>query len=354
MPLDTYGALMAGSKTDASVRVADLLVGRMTSQSAPMPPRGLLAESDVDLVARWLAAGAEDDASCGDQATTAPSPAPWPDHCDETVRIVAHAPDSADAPYVVPAGQEIHPKVPVDAPWGDAEVQAIAFRPILSNAKVLHHWILYASDRTFLTGWAPGGDGGARLPDDVGMYMPHGAGSMYLDMHYFNKLGASDEPDASGVEVCLLHKDNFRPNTATVFRGFNSIGGPDLVLAPAMTANHDETGTCQVQASTKVRLITSAPHAHRYATHMRFDVQRATGESVVLHDKAFRFEEQGSYPVSGVVELTSGDVVHTTCTYTNDTASNVRFGESTEDEMCFNFAVYYPMGALSCKGRALL
>jgi hypothetical protein len=30
----------------------------------------------------------------------------------------------------------------------------------------------------------------------------------------------------------------------------------------------------------------------------------------------------------------------------------VTFGENTGNEMCFNFAVYYPMNALTCGGLA--
>jgi hypothetical protein len=36
--------------------------------------------------------------------------------------------------------------------------------------------------------------------------------------------------------------------------------------------------------------------------------------------------------------------------YTNTTGRDVNFGQNTSDEMCFNFAAYYPRGALSCGG----
>jgi hypothetical protein len=50
-----------------------------------------------------------------------------------------------------------------DAPWGDETVQAIAFRPITDNLKVLHHWILYFNSSRGLTGGGTGGStaGGA-------------------------------------------------------------------------------------------------------------------------------------------------------------------------------------------------
>ena len=30
--------------------------------------------------------------------------------------------------------------------------------------------------------------------------------------------------------------------------------------------------------------------------------------------------------------------------------SDITFGENTGNEMCFNFATYYPMGAMNCGG----
>jgi hypothetical protein len=50
------------------------------------------------------------------------------------------------------------------------------------------------------------------------------------------------------------------------------------------------------------------------------------------------------------VELNSGDQVFTSCSYENPGNSTVSFGQDTDDEMCFNFALYYPMDNLRCTG----
>jgi hypothetical protein len=99
--------------------------------------------------------------------------------------------------------------------------------------------------------------------------------------------------------------------------------------------------------------MTAGPHAHKLATHMRFTVNKggANGPLTVMHDEPFLFGEQGTYPLpGGEVILNTGDVVTTTCTFTNNSSRNVTFGESTENEMCFNFAAYWPKGALACRG----
>jgi len=69
-----------------------------------------------------------------------------------------------------------------------------------------------------------------------------------------------------------------------------------------------------------------------------------------MHDAPFSFMEQGSFPLEKPVVLNAGDKVITTCTFTNTSNATVTFGENTGNEMCFNFATYYPMGQLSCSG----
>ncbi len=356
MKLDSYADFTAASASYPGKKIYERASVRIHDTKNPMPSTGLLGAADLAVLDAWIAAAAPAAPASGcDAAPTQPTgDIPWPSNCDATYRILSHGAGATD-PYMVPPGQETHPKVDVDAPWGDEEVQAIAFRPITDNEKVLHHWILYGSDRTFLTGWAPGGDGLARLPEDVGMYMPHGAKSMYLDMHYFNLTGTSAEPDNSGVEVCVLKKEHFRPKMASVVRNFGSLGtyrSGGFVLAPAGQANHSETGTCPVTVDQPVHLLTASAHAHTYAVHMKFTVKKKDGREIVMHDDDFFFHAQKSYALKDEVVLETGDVVNTTCTYTNDTTKNITFGESTTNEMCFNFAVYYPKGALHCGGIA--
>jgi hypothetical protein len=79
-----------------------------------------------------------------------------------------------------------------------------------------------------------------------------------------------------------------------------------------------------------------------------FSVEKASGERIVMYEGRFDFEEQQAHPLKPFVQLETGDKVITTCIYDNTTDRAVSFGEDTDDEMCFNFASYYPMGALRC------
>jgi hypothetical protein len=324
-----------------------------------MPPRGVLKPEVLGDLDAWIAAGAPPapEGGCGGAAGSEGGTAPLPNGqvdgwdpslCDEIYRISSHSPSDPNAPYSVPAGREINTLVSIDAPWGNEPIQAIAFKPFTDNAKVLHHWILNGKG-AFLSGWAPGDDEHPALPDDVAVDMPSGARSMSLNLHYYNTKGSKTELDRSGVDVCALKKAHFRPKLAATAMGLASIGQGG-VLAPAGAVNKAITSVCTLSGTEPVHLLTANPHAHTYAVHMKFTAT-VGGKEIVMHDAPFKFGEQGSYPVpGGEIVLNPGDKITTQCVYTNPTRKNITFGESTEDEMCFNFARYYPKGALRCGG----
>ncbi len=344
MSLKTYADLQAPAFTDKSKKVYQVVGVRVHDKVKPMPPQEKLTAEQLAAIDAWVAAGAPAgaDPTC---AANGPPPdetaeQPWPDNCDEVYTILAA---SGGRKNSVSPGQESHPQIRVTPPWGNEEVQAIAWRAITDNKKVLHHWILYGPSREFLFGWAPGKDRNEQLPPDVGVYLP--SSNMTLDVHYNNIAGTAAEQDASGVEICVLKKANFRPKTATVTNRFTQT----LISVPPRAVNQKVTGTC-THTGQPVRLLSVSPHAHRTAKHMKFTVQRADGKTETMHDDTFNFEEQTTFPLDPPVVLQSGDRVITECTFTNDTDRTITFGEDTGNEMCFNFALYEPMGGLNCGG----
>ena len=112
------------------------------------------------------------------------------------------------------------------------------------------------------------------------------------------------------------------------------------------------TGEC-THSGSPVRLLSVSPHAHRTAHHMKFTVVKKSGDVLVMHDEAFNFEEQFTKALTPPIDIEAGDKITTTCTYTNDTDRAITFGENTGNEMCFNFAMYEPMGGLNCGGGGL-
>ena len=343
MPLMAYAHTQAPAPSDPTRKVYELVGARVHDLVKPMPPQQPLTAAELAQIDAWVAAGgpAGEDPSCAGSAPVVTTPEEWPANCDATYTVLAHAPGAPGEPFSVPGGQELHRDVVVPAPWGNESLQAIAFRPLTDNRKVLHHWILYGPKHEFLVGWAPGKDNTV-LPADVGMNLS--GGTLTLNMHYNNLLGDQSELDQSGVEICALKPESFREHTAAVHTGFSRL----LFSIPPRAVDYQVTGSCTATVNTPVTLFSASPHAHRLAHHMTFSVEKASGERIVMFDGRFDFEEQQVYPLSPLVTLETGDKVITTCTYDNTTDHEVRFGEDTEDEMCFNFASYYPMGALSC------
>jgi hypothetical protein len=132
----------------------------------------------------------------------------------------------------------------------------------------------------------------------------------------------------------------FRTNTATIY-GFR---GDATAPAHQMV---DNVTNCNITTQGAVHILTNSPHMHKLGVHAKLVWTPQGGAAKVLHDAPFSFDDQQSYAMDNVV-VNSGDQMQVTCSYNNTTDTNVYFGQNTEDEMCFNFALYYPMGALNC------
>jgi hypothetical protein len=279
-------------------------------------------------------------------AASAASADEWPADCEQHYKFLANT--NGAGKFSVPAGTEQHPQFFFTPSW-PANSQGLKFKSISDNSRVLHHWILYAGDGAFLSGWAPGGNADTlSLPPDVGIYLPSGAGAqLRLDVHYNNLGGTVAEEDASGVEVCVVSSAaKLRKNMATT-HGFTASNQSSFLapLAPAHATNFDDTSTCTVNGT--AHILSGSPHMHKLGVHAKLVLAQG-GKQQVVHDAAFNFNEQRIHPYMPELLLNTGDQVTTTCTYTNTTDQDVYFGQNTEDEMCFNFVLYYPKDGFTC------
>jgi hypothetical protein len=355
-PLLTYADVTAPHPSKPGLKIYERIGVRVHADEAMaeglgvMPPGKPLPAADLAVIDAWVNAGAPagDEPTCAPPDGTPPPPTEeeWPlKECDAVYKVIAHGSGGVDTPAMAPAGQESHPQIAWDAPWGDEEVQAIAFKTITDNEAILHHWILNGNPGGFLTGWAPGEDGIKKMRDGIGMMMPSGKGSLSLDMHYFNTTGTTAQPDNSGVEICVVRKEHFRPIHAAVSTSLTS-----LLFAIPPNSKYQTSASCKVSSTEPITLLSASPHAHKLAVRMVFTVDKASGGTITMHDMPFMFGEQKSYKLDPPVVVEKDDVITTTCHYENTTSQTVTFGESTTDEMCFNFALYYPAGALKCAG----
>jgi hypothetical protein len=262
----------------------------------------------------------------------------------ECTMIPVHARANASgAPFSVPTGEQYYCfsfKLPFNGP-----TQALSFAPHEDNHGIVHHWLLYKmgspqvdgfespcigfhADGALLAGWTLG-SGEWNMPKDVGMNL--GGGDFILEVHY-NNTGAP-VPDTSGVDICSTTK--LRPKSAGIFW----LGTPAIALAPA-TSGIDIKSSCKPTLASDFHVLRSWPHMHKLGVRMRADVQHPGGTVTPLFDHPFDFNAQVQLDTPYI--LKAGDAITTTCTYNNTTTGAVTFGESTSQEMCFNFTVGYP------------
>lgn len=363
MPLIDTADFLAPTPSMPSVPVHQRAAVRIHDGTAPMPPvsQPRLSAPELSTLDAWLAAGAP--ARAAGTTCEDPPPPPPPDElpCTPTHTFLAHAAGSTD-PYTLGPGEPNQNICFIyRSPFSQTQ-QATAWGPVTDDARVLHHWILWRTqsaqvdgrvgpcnmpgDQQFVMGWAPGG-GVYVMPDDVGLELRQTTGDEYLilEMHYNNAAGHTDVTDASGVQVCVT--DTPRAQEA----GILAFGTTAITLPPRSTGV-STTGTCGSFLTrllpSPLTVLSSGPHMHQLGTSFRTELlPGGSGAPVVMVDvDPWSFDDQIAYRYPEPMVINPGDAVRTTCTYSNPGESTVTFGERTEDEMCFNFMMVYPISAI--------
>lgn len=377
MSLTTVADFLAPPPSGEGATVGVASLRRTGDSPSPMPPvpNPPLSNTERDTLLAWVQDGMPARVgSCGDDTPDAGADAGSdggdagaiidPDldesSCEYLIEFRAHEFSGVDdeTPNVIEPGRELYECFYFDVPWGLDEAHGLWFRPLIDDSRVLHHYLLYGTDdldqpagtrrrcsgthpdAALLTGWAPGGQP-LVLPDDVGLQLPSGPNAGFiLEIHYNNQAGYDDVADRSGVEMCATRELQSEA-AATHWLGTEAI----LLLRQGET---DLSGMCTPETDEEIHIIQSWPHMHRYGTHMTSTVLRADGSRDTIVDVPFDFDNQIPYAVDVTVQ--PGDQIRTTCTFNNSSGGIVGFGARTEDEMCYNFVVAYPAGALASAG----
>jgi hypothetical protein len=168
------------------------------------------------------------------------------------------------------------------------------------------------------------------FPPDVGIKIAAGT-QIHLNLHLYN---ASDETITGESAILVKQQSAAPPMLAEMV-----FAGKFLFQIPSNNQPYTTTGGCTANSS--YNLFAVWPHQHKLGTHHKFEIIRG-GNSTVLHDAAFAFGEQHYYLKDPVFAVQSGDQIRTTCTWVNNTGSNVTFGDSSDTEMCFTGLYRYP------------
>jgi hypothetical protein len=369
MPLVTYADLVAPAKSAPNKKVYELVGERIVNESRPMPPTEELASEERVALYAWLNEGAPSGEMCDPtEVPIEPNPPEpiGPDAlpCTPTHEFRAHG-GNTSSKYRVPASpSNQYQCFTFRSPFTGNEY-GTAWAPLIDDSRVLHHWILYKTktpqvdggsgpcqmpgDAQFVAGWAPGGQNYV-MPDDVSLELPGAEDFLILQMHYHNGAAYSDAEDSSGVALCTSNQP--RTNTA----GFFTLGSLWINIPP-YTYDHDVVGECPSWVTSylpqSVTVLGSFPHMHQRGERLKTEIFRGGPQGsreMLVEVERFDFENQRVYPNDPPFVINPGDMIRTTCTFSNPTADPIRFGERTEDEMCFNFVLLYPI-AITGAGR---
>jgi hypothetical protein len=171
------------------------------------------------------------------------------------------------------------------------------------------------------------------FPTNVGLKIAAGT-QIHLNLHLFN---ATDNVLAGDSAILIKTSPTAPPMLAEmVFAG--------TLLFAIDPGKHDVVGGCTVQ--TPYTLFAYWPHMHKIAIHSKLELIRGSGPTAVttvLHDQPYDFNEQRYYKPAAEVSVLQGDRIRVTCGYDNPaTSGQVRFGDGTNEEMCFTGLYRYP------------
>jgi len=345
MPLVTWDDLQATSPKDSSAKIYQRVGVRIHDNDDPMPkaPNPRLGIADTTILDDYIATGAPRSGN----SCTAPG-------ADGGPVPLACAPDV----HMVPQSRWVMPKDLHDQYicYGFEITQAnkrhvTAFAPKIDNTRIVHHVVLFQSDRAedptphacssagslawrFVFGWAPGTQN-LLLPPEAGFPL-EGTSHYVAQIHYNNVNALDGESDGSGFDMCTT--DELRRYDADVMAfGSQSFSIPGQ-------SRHDITCTLQVPSSfQEVHTFSVMPHMHKLGSALVNTLYPANDPRNPVDmgaQSAFDFNNQVWMRIDAT--LRPGDLVKTRCAWTNTTQNVVSFGQNTEDEMCYAFTMYYP------------
>lgn len=258
--------------------------------------------------------------------------------------------------YVIDAGNEHYQCFFVKANVGGTAADprgAVKFSYV-PDTDAVHHLVVFTSDNNevdgstrgcavFENGWDFRYAGGLTTNPLV---MPAGVAAplkpVQTFVFQFHYLNASTAPitDHTRVEI-----EYTQPGVSYTKAALAILGSTQFTI-PANGTPYDVQSVCSIPTGNATTHVFGVwPHMHQIGTHFRVDFNLG-GATTTPIDETWNFGDQKlwQYPGDGpaMFDVSGGDSITTTCTYTNNTGAPVSFGESSTEEMCFNFLYYYP------------
>jgi hypothetical protein len=176
------------------------------------------------------------------------------------------------------------------------------------------------------------------LPDGVAYYL--GANQMMkVEMHYIN---STDTDQVATATVDLYAAD---PATIHDEAGLLFAGSPDIDILPGQDFMLHQYLTMPASLDlSAAHVFAITGHTHRLGTNVQINVSPSkTGPMTPVYTPApFVWSEPVTQAQTPDFSVPKGGGFDFTCNFHNDTQTEVKFGESANNEMCFFWAYYWP------------
>lgn len=313
-------------------------------------------DGTADLLRAWIAAGKP----IGDPAD-AVEIEPLTDTLDEVDLEVR-----MEAPYTAAFADTRNPGNEYRCFYldpGDEDIYISALHPIVDNTAMVHHAVLFtvpdaavpqgvgpegldcidnSAVNGMIAGWAPG-----MLPVELpeGAAIKVGAAqTLVLQMHYYDDGSGGSHVDQSGYSFDLVEADQVRDEVFMMpFGSFN------FNIPAGDEAYSHSTSQTFPRGFSGAKLYGTFPHMHVLGSGYRMWVERGEGgEDCLAESDRYDFENQMTYMFPEPIDVAGGDTLHLECTWNNsssnpdlihDPPKDTRYGERTDEEMCFAFTL---------------
>jgi hypothetical protein len=241
--------------------------------------------------------------------------------------------------------------------------------PIVDQKSMVHHIVLFTKDvddipeeelgpegydcidagmadgvNGMVAGWAPGAVP-VEFPEGFGMRMSPDD-RLVLQMHYYQS-----GPDMVGVADqtgYAFHTTDSVDRSVLMF----PIGNTSFEIPAGAAAYSDsaEFPLTYLPAGLSVDILGTFPHMHVLGSGYRMWINTGGlgGDQCLVESDAYDFDNQQTYFFEDPVTVTSADTIGFECTWDNsadnpnqlfDEPQTIRYGERTNEEMCFAFTL---------------
>eukprot|EP00117_Sycon_ciliatum_P005020 scpid51565/ scgid9140/ Dopamine beta-hydroxylase; Dopamine beta-monooxygenase; Soluble dopamine beta-hydroxylase len=243
----------------------------------------------------------------------------------------------------------------------DQVYHAVGFDAILDNLNVIHHMLLYGCQSSTVTkpGECDMSGSGCRdllaiwslgfldtcLPDIAGVRFGKGTYRTFqLQVHWNNPLHRTDYTDSSGLRM------HYTSTLRKYDMGIMWLGQHKLEIPGG--AQKTYIGECSGKCTQNILLqpvtvAASTSHMHLIgkATKISHTVEATNVTTDILSQDVYDYDSPTWTFHDPPVVITPGDSLSINCTYDASSRNfTTRYGDATNDEMCFGFLQYYPKG----------